>query len=163
MTYLFKIGFLGTVLLAIYYLVALFLYLPNNSDLHSKSSMEWACQYYLLGQLFLSVAFLILGIIGNPKILEGVPKRKKRMQEDDVILDELEAPAINPLEETERQDVQFVRGIHFVNIVPTMVLFFLLCLWQNDTLIIVLTIPWAIIQGIIGFLFMFVKDDIDAK
>jgi len=35
----------------------------------------------------------------------------------------------------------------------------LLWLWIDDTLIIVLTIPWAIIQGLIGFLFLFIKED----
>ena len=159
MTNLFKIGFLGTFLLAIYYLGALFCYLPDDSEMHSKSAMGEACYFYLLGQLFISVSFFVFVIIGNPQNLTGVGKRKKRLLEEDVILDALEEPAVNPLEGTQRQDVQFVRGINFMNIAPTLVLFFLLCLWTDDLLIIVLTIPWAIIQGIIGFLFMFVKDD----
>jgi hypothetical protein len=159
MNYLFKIGFLNTFLLAIYYLGALFCYLPSDSGMHNKSSMEWACYYYLLGQSFISLTFFILVIIDNPKILVGIPKRKKQKWEEDVILDELEIPASNLLEATEKQDIQFVRGIHFLNIVPNIVLLFLLCLWRDDLLIIVLAIPLAIIQGMIGFLFMFVKAD----
>jgi len=159
MTQLFKIGFFITFLLAIYYLGALFCYLPNDSSMYSKTAMESACFIYLLGQLFLSVAFFILVIIGNPQILVGVEKRKKQVLQEDIILDESEAFIISPLERTQRQEVQFVRGINFVNIVPNIVLFFLLWLWIDDTLIIVLTIPWAIIQGLIGFLFLFIKED----
>lgn len=163
MRHLFKIGFLSTFLLAIYYLGALFCYLPNDSDIHSKSSMTWACYYYLLGQSFISITFFILVIIDNPKFLVGISKPKKQLLENDIILDELEVPAVNPLEATQKQDIQFVRGIHFVNIVPNIVLLFLLCLWRDNTLIIVLAIPWAIIQGIVGFLFMFVKGDFKAE
>lgn len=158
MKYLFKIGFLSTFLLAIYYLGALFYYLPNDSSMHSKSSMSWACYYYLLGQLFISIALFILVIIDNPKILVGIPKRKKHTLEEDVILDALEEPAVNPLEATQKQDIQFVRGIHFLNIVPNIVLLFLLLLWKGDMLIVVLAVPLSIIQGIMGFLFMFVGE-----
>ena len=161
MNYLFKIGFLGSLLLAIYYLGALFCYLPDDSEMHSKSAMEAACYFYLLGQLFISISFFVLVIIGNPQHLTGVGQRKKRLLEEDVILDELEESTVNPLEGTQKQDVQFVRGINFINIAPTFVLFFLLWYWTDDLLIIVLTIPWAIIQGLIGFLLMFVKDDSD--
>lgn len=159
MNYLFKIGFLSTFLLAIYYLGALFCYLPSDSGMQNGSSIEWACYYYLLGQSFISLAFFILVIIDNPKILVGISKRKKQQWEEDEILDELEILAKNPLEATEKQEIQFVRGIHFVNIVPNIVLLFLLWLWRGDPLVIVLAIPLAIIQGIIGFLFMFVKAD----
>ena len=53
MTNLFKIGFLSAFLLAIYYLGALFCYLPDDSEMHSKSAMEGACYFYLLVQLFI--------------------------------------------------------------------------------------------------------------
>jgi hypothetical protein len=163
MTNIFRIGFFGTFLLAIYYLVALFCYLPDDSTMHSKSAMEGACFSYLLGQSFISIAFFVLVVIGNPQNLTGVGKRKKNRLEEDVILDDLEESTVDPLEVTQKQEVQFVRGINFMNIAPTLVLFFLLWFWTNDLLIIVLTIPWAIIQGLISFLFMFVKDDSDIE
>lgn len=160
-TYFFKIGFLVTFLLAIYYIVALFFYLPNDSASYSKNSMELACYYYLLIQLFVSVALLVLVIVGNSQVLTGIPKQNRNHLREELILDELEAPINDPLAAVKRTDIQFVRGLNFMNIVPTATLFFLLWLWRNDTLVIVLTLVWAIIQGLLGFIMMFVKEDIN--
>lgn len=158
MTKLFKLVFLATFVLVVNYLITLWSIVTNSKIimLSREGTSAEACCHYLLTQIGLSIACFVLVIVGNPNILPIRHHNTTIRGDGELILDDLEQPRRDTLTKAERQNIQFLRGINFINILTSLIFFFLLWLWQDDTLIIVLTIPWAIVQGVFSFIVLFV-------